>query len=586
VQEERQLSKSLTSTVSASLFLAATQIALAPNGVRAQAIQTPTLETKINQLRLNARIFHPEHGEVSIESLGKLDFGADKSGLELNRHLSIFVSDVDTMKAVKFSDVMGQLARQSGDSQLTKEVLFHQWWDTAGQGPGLELGPHCDDGGKPTGDISNSAATTTLNGFPYRCPRVEKSEATSDPFSKEGEVDAQGKDINEGGYTAIAFSNRFDLIGPPVPSPSSPGLVEYPDCGEYRIVFARNSGKTDGLNRNLIIFEARVPNPDRKPEKIGHPNGCLPILNFWHGLSDTKVTAEERGTKLREFYLEGKLGATSKALPAPVVNVANYTFGSGQIRTNQFMNVSSKPIDWTLREFKTLVDNGTLIIVPDTVKTNPGTPLFRKGTPDTRVSLLSQSIRSQLRSLLGDDKTSLNPNDVNKIGFSTGGEGINSFESDEMSNANDPVFGNVVAAFTGDGSPRNDPFVTNIQDALKIVLPNGNITPLHVVSRIGTQTCSGCHQFSDASDLGDGTKWPNKAKGDLPTDRTNHPPMPFTQESEKQGDLREAISVSSNGKRGDRYAISITTECLIDGREKFMRQALGLPLPPPVDHCK
>jgi hypothetical protein len=266
-------------TVSASLFLAAGQIVVASNEARAQAVQpTPTLDTKINQLRLNARVFNPEHGEVLLETLGKLDFGADKYGLELNRYISVFVSDVDTTKAIKFSDVMNQLVKQSSDNQLSKEALFHQWWDTAGQGPGLELGPHCDDSSAPmpSSGIANNTATTSFNLFAYRCPRLEKSEASSDPFTKEGEVDPQGKDVNQGGYTAIAFSNRFDL-GPPVPSTTSPGLVEYPDCGEYRIVFARNSGKTDPLTRNLIIFEARVANPDRKPEKVGHPNGCLPM---------------------------------------------------------------------------------------------------------------------------------------------------------------------------------------------------------------------------------------------------------------------------------------------------------------------
>jgi hypothetical protein len=584
------VSKSFFCAVSASLLLAATQISLASSEASAQTSQTPTLDTRINQLKLNARIFHPEHGEVSIESLGKLDFGAEKAGLELNRYLSIFVSDVDTMKAIKFSDVINQLARQSGDPQLTKEILFHQWWDTAGQGQGLELGPHCDDGGTPTppGSIAGDTSTVTINGFPYRCPRAEKAEAASDPFAKEGEVDAQGKDVNQNGYTAIAFSNRFDLIGSPTPAPSSPGLVEYPDCGEYRIVFARNSGKSDALNRNLIIFEARVPNPDKKPDRLGHPSGCLPILNFWHGLSEQSLNAEQRGQKLREFYLEGKLGPTVKPLATPVVDIANYAIGAGQIRTNQFMNRSGpSPIDWTLREFKTLLANGTLIIIPDTVKTNPGTLLFAKGTPDIRVGILSQSIRAQLRSILGEDKGALNLANVNKIGFSTGGEGINSFESDEMPTPKDPAFGDVTSEFKGDGSPRNDAFVTNIQDALNIVLPKGGITPLQVITRIGTQTCAGCHQFSNAADLGGGAIWPDKSGGDLksPTDRTNHPKMPFTQESELQGDLRDAISASANGKKGDRYAISLTTECLLDAREDLIRQVLGLPARPVADHC-
>src|ERR1700680_2949841 len=212
--------KSCSVSAISILFLAAGQAILAPDRADAQAVQpTPTLNTKINQLRLNSRIFHPEHGEVSLEALGKLDYGADKPGLELNRYLSIFVSDVDTTKAIKFSDVMSQLVKQSGDSQLTKDILFHQWWDTAGQGPGLELGPHCDDDGSPMPNdgIATNTATTSFNGFPYRCPRLEQSEALSDPFAKEGEVDA-GKDANPGAYSAIAFSNRFDLISPPVPA--------------------------------------------------------------------------------------------------------------------------------------------------------------------------------------------------------------------------------------------------------------------------------------------------------------------------------------------------------------------------------
>jgi hypothetical protein len=44
-----------------------------------------------------------------------------------------------------------------------------------------------------------------LNGFPYRCPRLEVEEATSDPFTNE-------VDSNPNAYSAIAFSNRFDLV--------------------------------------------------------------------------------------------------------------------------------------------------------------------------------------------------------------------------------------------------------------------------------------------------------------------------------------------------------------------------------------
>src|SRR5262249_20319700 len=142
----------------------------------------------------------------------------------------------ETTSQIKFSEVMDQLVSQGGDSSLTKLSLFHQWWDTAGQAPGLGLGPHCDDESppQPPDEIANHQAISTRNGFPYRCPRLEVGEASSDPFTNENAPEA---------YSAIAFSNRFDLIGADVPDPKRPWRMLTPDCGEYRIVFARNSGK-------------------------------------------------------------------------------------------------------------------------------------------------------------------------------------------------------------------------------------------------------------------------------------------------------------------------------------------------------
>ena len=117
--------KSCSVSTISILLLAAGPAILAPDRAGAQAVQpTPTLNTKINQLRLNSRIFHPEHGEVPLEALGKLDYGADKPGLELNRYLSIFVSDVDTTKAIKFSDVMGQLVNKAAILSSRKISCF------------------------------------------------------------------------------------------------------------------------------------------------------------------------------------------------------------------------------------------------------------------------------------------------------------------------------------------------------------------------------------------------------------------------------------------------------------------------------
>jgi hypothetical protein len=520
----------------------------------AQRPPETNLNFKIQSLRASATRHHPERGIVKLDELPTL--GTNAPNLSLNRHLSIFVSDVDTMNQIKFSEVMDKLVSDAvsqsggGDTQLTKEILFHQWWDTAAQRPGLGLGPHCDDESTPSpgSGIPNFTSLSTLNAFQYRCPRLEEAEGTSDPFINE--VDA-----NPNAYSAIAFSNRFDLVNPPG------------DCGEYRIVFARNSGRLDPLNRNLIIFEARVPNP-RPADGL---NGCRPILEFWHGLSDTSMSGADRGHLLHDFFLNG--------LPASgvgaIVDMAHYTFGAGQIRSNSFMlndpdpRLPIPPFDWTLREFKTFLNNGTLTIVPDSVKTNPGNELFAAGSNDVRLGFLNQDIRAQIKNILGATGAKKGIDDVNSIGFQILGEGVNAFESDESN----PLLGDIITAYVTIGGTENPVIQSDIKSAISTV--GAHVTTLNVANRLRTQTCAGCHEYSN-NDHGLGGKaiWPNKSVGDA-----THPPMRFTQESEKTADLQPAVVGG-----GKRYAISSTVECLLDFREAFMKKALGLTLAS-ANHC-
>jgi len=501
--------------------------------------------------------YHPERGEVLLRQLGVA--GASVPKLELNPHLSIFVSDVETTSQIKFSEVMDQLVKQGGDGSLTKLALFRQWWDTAGQAAtGLGLGPHCDDESAPKDGFS------TRNGFPYRCPRLEKDEASSDPFTDESAPE---------GYSAIAFSNRFDLIGADVPDPKRPWRMLTPDCGEYRIVFARNSGKHSvskaepGPHRNLINFEARVPNP----EPANGVKGCRPILDFWHGLSDKSISASARGKLLHDFYLNG----LPRYHVGPVVDIAHYTFGTGQIRTNQFLKNS---FIWTLREFKVVVgSDGRLRIVPDTVKTSPGNDLFRCGSVDPRVASLTLNIRAQIGRLLGGAGWAKGVGNINSIGFSISGTGENAFEGDEL-DTDHVKLGDVSAAFLKpcvNGTPH--PLSASIQDALDAV--GSDLKPIDIVNRIRTQTCAGCHHYSgnpkDGSgipkdgdeDLGGGAFWLNKAAAEA-----EHRGMPFTHVSERKDDLKDAIVGS-----GKRYAISRVAEKFLEFREAFMKKALGLP---------
>jgi hypothetical protein len=513
------------------------------------------------------KTYHPERGEVPLRQLQP---GVARTTLPepgLDPHLSILVTDVETTSEIKFSEVMDQLVKQGRGQPSDKLDLFRQWWDTAGQAAtGLGLGPHCDDESPPQGDTTSYKAFSTRNGFPYRCPRPEVGEASrdSDPFTDESAPE---------GYSAIAFSNRFDLIGADVPDPTRPGQMLTPDCGEYRIVFARNSGKPKDNSiaivklrrqRNLIIFEARVPNP----EPANGVKGCRPILDFWHGLSDTSINAPERGKKLHDFYLKGLPGYHV----GPVVDIAHYTFGTGQIRTNQLLlGVPPAEIAWTLREFKAVVGpDGRLRIVPDTVKTSPGNDLFRCGSVDPRVASLTLNIQGQIGRLLGV----AGPNgvvDINSIGFSISGTVENAFEGDEWDLDRDK--GDVSAAFRCvNGKPH--PLSVSIQNALDAV--GSKLTPTDVVNRIRTQTCAGCHHFSANAeggignpkdeDLGGGALWPTKALGDA-----HHRNMDFTHVSEREDDWQPAIV-----GHGMRYGISRAAECFLVFREEFMKKALGL----------
>jgi hypothetical protein len=193
------------------------------------------------------------------------------------------------------------------------------------------------------------------------------------------------------------------------------------------------------------------------------------------------------------------------------------------------------------------------------------------GSNDVRIATLNQDIRTQMKNILGAAGPGNGVDDVNSIGFQTTGQGVNSFESDE-SHAD---LGDVVVAYISAPGGKENPIIqSNI--AASLTLLHSPLTALNVVNRLRTQTCAGCHEFSnDDHQLGGKAIWPNKTDGDA-----THPKMRFTQASEKASDLQPAIVGG-----GKRYAISLTVECLLDFREVFMKKALGLTPASSADHC-
>ncbi|AUX45135.1 hypothetical protein SOCE26_066160 [Sorangium cellulosum] len=435
-----------------------------------------------------AELSDGEIGEASQE-LATLPFPID-------RRKSLIVTDVDIVSQFSLQQVLQQLITQSGVSGLTPLTLFQRFMDThrttaTGVFPSVQ---HCDTVPANTADIyppgsSNPAEqpTGSTNGWPVLCPRPVGDEATSNPFADPNAASA---------YMATTLSNRFDLAPP-----------DGSNCGEYRIVFARKGGHpdTNGLQRNFIIFEARLPNPNPSQGRAA----CLPVAQFWLNQSDPAKSVTTRKNELLNFYFNGLSGFQ------PVVHIDHYGHAAGpdhgQIRTNEFLNGTAPPLAWSLREFRLI--HGTsgspsLNVVPSFVKDNPAARLFSPAaSSDTRVtSFRSTVFPNVVERLAATD-------DINRFNYPSAlPDSINAGESLMI-----PFQNNYLNALgTGTSTLR-----TNIANKLTALGSNlsgtaGNLSVDQVVARAQTLACSGCHEpqerdgsASSAFDVGAPSPFPN-----------------------------------------------------------------------------
>ncbi|MEE2672927.1 MAG: hypothetical protein VX466_03975 [Myxococcota bacterium] len=371
---------------------------------------------------------------------------------------SLFVTELDVVQqAFSLEEVLAKLASDSGIPGLRPDDLWEQWWDTENLAPGLGLGPNCDDVVDPQGNA-------TINGFPIQCPRNEGAEINVDPFTP-GLASF---------YEPIALVNRFDLAP-----------VDGANCGEYRVIFARHSGATNPFQRNLVIFEAVLPNP----EPSCGLEGCRTVARFWENLSRIDDPAR-RASLLRRFYLEGFPGRGI----APVIQAEHFGPGNGQIRTNQFTS-GPAPQLWQLREFKLAhlceAEDGPcqLQFTPVTVKGNPFGELFGSTSPDRRTRRFKRHYLTQVENLSAPD--------LNQF-FAVVPDRFNAGQSNSSGIENDyPVH------FAG--SPRFERALEHRLRRLGI-----DLEPVQLVRRSLALSCAGCHQlsnFAPENDLG-GMQWP------------------------------------------------------------------------------
>ncbi|UXI70150.1 hypothetical protein [Tahibacter amnicola] len=374
---------------------------------------------------------------------------------------SFAVTDKAILAQFTFKETMETIVMRGGLDRSRALPLFRQWWDTQNRKPGIGPGSHCDD--------QILQGQTTFNGFKYECPRGEGALAQSNPFI-----------FGPDSFEPVGLFNRFDLAP-----------ADGADCGEYRIVFAKGSGQVNFADRNLVIFEATLPNP--RPQ--AGLDGCVRVAEFWDKLSRTN-NVSQRASQLKQFYFTGLPGFR------PVVHPDNYgagPSGKGQIRSNQFMTFQSGG-NWVLREFKLFRGDSNLVpcpadrpcplagMRPQTVKTNPSATLFSDNTETAR-TFRTHFVNQQVANLAVPD--------INRFTF-TPPKFFNTGESQEQGTDNDYVF-----AFSN--SPPS--FRVQIQNKLNQI--GSRLTPDQIIARAQAMSCAGCHQLSGFADIGGGQpNWP------------------------------------------------------------------------------
>ncbi len=349
------------------------------------------------------------------------------------------------LSGIGLGEVLGAIATNAGldpDPQQTHDRLFDTYRLTQ---VGEFDGRHCD--------TELVGETPALNGFPLLCPRSEGAFAAFDEALD--------------GWFPTAMVNRIDLA----PADGS-------HCGEQRMIFAN----PNMVGRAFIIIEAQIPNPSPGCGIAA----CGPVAEFWSDL-DTVDDPAERTNRLRAAFIDGDPQLTAAGF-GPFMSADNLTFGSGQVRTNNFVTGP-----WTLREYKLvpLVVGASTVVRPEPVpvSASPHDTLWN--------DLMGDAVGPGCRTAMLNALPGLLVDDVATMGWSIPVE-CRSSESVEFEDFYD------VQLLEGSGA-----FITAIEAQVAAVAPGSNLDAFDVARRAQfAGSCIGCHEHAQGLSLGAGLEAP------------------------------------------------------------------------------
>jgi hypothetical protein len=401
---------------------------------------------------------------------------------------ALVVTDPAALDSLGLYDLLGRVLESEDDKVTTPAELMGRMFDTMNRSANAVFHRtqnaegfsadqyHCDDADNPA--FANHA--------PETCPRAEGKLATSEGFFKEGDPDH---------FYPVAVVNRFDLLP-----------VSANTCGEYRIVYAKESGRNDPENRVFMIFEGSLPNPTP-----GCLVSCRPVAEFWRSLESVKDPAE-MSDKLRGFFFDGLPAAEGRPAFEGVVRARNYGLGSfgvngyystgGQLRISQHMEA-----DWEMREFVfDRTQDGLMRLLPKPVGNNIHRDFF--APPDgyeLGVGFANEFAAMNTATLAG--KTVEDIGMVASAQFQSG-ESLQSgpytcnyhASAAENDYLHDKIDEQIEAADLNAGCPTDDPLDSEA-----------------ILRRATMQTCAGCHgpsgMLGEERKLGCGVTWPDSLNG-------------------------------------------------------------------------